>query len=390
MSHKFPIGASVRLSQQNINPYPIFERLRESEPVSWIDEIGMWYVTRREDVLRILANPEGFTVVSSHSLIHEALGHNMLTTDGDEQYRLRSPFIHSFAPHAVKQNVSEMLTALSHQLIDDFATDGFVDLKPDFADLIAIFTVAQILGLQINDPERVRGWVQTMNQVMSNFAGDEAIRQAGVASRQDFADFVLASLANQPPESSMLARLAHQGSLSDDELVDAARVIVFGGVETTSAMMTNTLWALLQHPNQLASVRKDIDLLPNAIEEALRWESPVQTCTRHLTQSIEVQGVMMEQGQSLQCMLGAANRDPAYFADADRFDITRPNAKDHLAFAHGKHYCIGAGLARLEAQIGLRTLLERLPHIRLFDAVADAPQGYEFRSSPQLRLQWLT
>ncbi len=166
------------------------------------------------------------------------------------------------------------------------------------------------------------------------------------------------------------------------------RVIVFGGGETTAAMLANTLWALLIHPAQYAAVRTNPALLPQAIEEALRWEPPVQSCTRFVTRPVVVQGIALSPGEMVQCMVGAANRDPEHFTDPDVFEPSRANARDHLSFATGKHFCLGAALARLEGEIGLRLLLERLPGLRLDAARPISPQGHEFRSPPTLHVQW--
>ena len=389
---QYPLGDAVELAKLDIDPYPTFKALLEYEPVSWIGEIGMWYVTRRADVLDILADTENFTVVSDQSLIREAVGHNMLTTDGAEQYRLRHPFIHPFAPHTLRQSATVMIADLADKLIDAFFTRGQADIKAEFADLLSIQTVMGILGLPIADFDQVRRWVTDMNRIMSNFRGDPEVRRQGQQSRREFADYVLNHLDELRTNSddSILSQIIHADDqpLTDAELVDSARVIIFGGVESTSAMITNTLWALLQHPDQFDQILQNPALLPNAIEEGLRWESPVQTCTRHLTREAVVSGVTLAEGETLQCMLGAANRDPSFFADPDRFDIHRRNAPDHLAFANGKHFCLGAGLARLEGQIGLRRLFERLPDLRLVEDAHSAPRGYEFRSSPALTLAW--
>jgi cytochrome P450 len=164
-------------------------------------------------------------------------------------------------------------------------------------------------------------------------------------------------------------------------------VIIFGGVETTSSLIINTLYCLLSHPQQLKEIRANFDLLPNAIEEALRYESPVQTCTRHVLQNVSIGDVRFKAGDTLQCMLGAANRDPAHFQNANHFDIHRENARDHLAFANGKHFCIGAGLAKMEAEVSIRLLLEHYQNLTLVHPDEDAPHGYEFRSPHQLRVQ---
>ena len=153
-------------------------------------------------------------------------------------------------------------------------------------------------------------------------------------------------------------------------------------------MLASTLWALLGHPAQLEAVRSNPDLLTQAIEEALRWEPPVQSCTRFVMRPVVVQGVELAPGEMVQCMVGAANRDPEHFTDPNAFDLERANARDHLSFATGKHFCLGAALARLEGEVGLRILFERLPGLRLDPAQPSSPRGHEFRSPPTLHVQW--
>jgi cytochrome P450 len=387
---QFPIGAQVQMAAMGVNPYPTFSQMLEHEPVSWIPEIGMWYVTRRDDVLRILADTDTFSVVNDESPMRQALGYNMLTTDGTEQARLRRPFATAFAPRGLRGDAVPFIEKLAHQLMATFADKTTVDLKAEFADIIAIQTVINILGLAVDDYAKIRRWVSDFANVMSNFNGDEAISKRGKQSVGEFSDYVLhhVNILRQSPNETVLGRMVQETSyqLSDAEIVDAARVIIFGGVETTSALIVNTLWCLLTHPQQLEMVRANPDLLPNAIEESLRYESPVQTCTRHVLQRTEVCGVTLASGDTLQCMLGAANRDPAYFHDANSFDIQRENAREHLAFANGKHFCIGAGLARMETDVSIRVLLERFKHLALAYPTKDVPHGYEFRSPEQLRV----
>jgi len=387
---QFPIGAQVQMAAMGVSPYSTFSQMLQHEPVSWIPEIGMWYVTRREDVLRILADTHTFTVVNDESPMRQVLGYNMLTTDGAEQARLRRPFATAFAPRGLRGNAVPFIEKLAHQLIATFADKTTVDLKAEFADIIAIQTVINILGLAVADYAQIRRWVSDFANVMSNFNGDENVSKRGKQSVGEFSDYVLhhVDILRQSPNETVLGRMVQDTSyqLSDAEIVDAARVIIFGGVETTSALIVNTLWCLLNHPQQLDQIRANPDLIPNAVEEALRYESPVQTCTRHVLQPTEVCGVKLDAGDTLQCMLGAANRDPSYFHNADTFNIQRENARDHLAFANGKHFCIGAGLARMEAEVSIRVLLERFKHIALVYPTEDVPRGYEFRSPEQLRV----
>jgi len=393
-SKAFPIGSTVTLKELSGNPYPIYRRLQSQEPVSWIEETQMWFITRREDVLTILADPETFTVNSPHSPIQDTFGTTMITTDGPEQYRLRQPFMPPFLPRALRRSAPAMIERITNRLIDAFIDAGEVDLAWEFSDKLSLYTVTGVLGLPIEDFARFRGWYDNFAVALGNFLGDAEIRTRGHTAFSEFSAFVASHLERlaSEPDDSILSLMMNDTShdLSETEIVSAAALIIFGGLETTAAMFSNTIWALLNHPDQFEAVLQNHDLLNPAIEEALRWESPVQTCTRHVTQLVTIRGVRLEPGQTLQCILGAANRDPAYFTepDPDIFDIRRSNADQHLAFARGKHYCIGAALARLEGEIGLRILFERLPNLRLHPDYASAPQGHEFRSLPTLHVQW--
>ncbi len=386
----FPLGAAVHLADLGANPYDTFRRLQEDEPVSWIEEIQMWFITRREDVLAILADTETFTVQHPGSMLESVLGTNMLTTDGGQQYRLRRPFITTFAPRRNREQASHVIERLANSLVDTFIAQGTADLKHDFADKLALLTVADTLGLPIEDFDQFRQWYADFALGLGNFTGDTAVMARAQQAKEAFQQYILMYLTGEKPlaDDSELMRVAREADLSTQEIIDSARVMTFGGLETTTALITNTLWALLVHPQQIAAVLADSLLLPGAIEETLRWESPVQTATRHITRDTAIAGVRLKAGETLQCMLGAANRDPRYFDEPERFDICRPNAGDHLGFGHGKHFCIGAGLARLEGQIGLHILLKRLPNLRLHPEFATLPQGHEFRSVAALSVQW--
>jgi len=376
MAGLFPLGAGVRQAQLSRAPYPILRALQESEPVSWIEEIGLWYITRREDVMMILQDAATYTVVSPHSLLEDTFGRMMLSTDGEEHQRLRRPFTPLFTPKAVRQNNATFIEAKAHELIDAFESRGEVDLVTAFSDPLALYTVTAALGVPVQDFRIFRGWFTDIAHALGNFIGDAATRQRGRSAATAFGEQVAATL----PKGCPVHQIQSNSDLNQEELLAALRVIIFGGLETTAALFSNTIWALLQHPEQLAAVRANPVLLSNALEETLRWESPVQTATRHLTRSVTLRGVTLRAGDTLQCMLGAANRDPAHFTQPDQFDLYRPNAADHLAFAIGKHFCLGAALARLEGQIGLRVLFERLPSLRFHPHHPTHPQGHEFRS----------
>ncbi len=387
---RFPLGSRVQLETLSRDPYPVLKALQEQEPVSWVAESQAWFVTRRTDCLAILLDSMTFSVASASSLLEDTLGQTMLSTDGVRQRQLRHPFNGPFAPREVQAQMTAPITSYVHGLIDGFVASGQADLKSAFADRLALWTVMTVLGLPIHDFPTVRGWFTDIAHALGNFTRNLAVRERGRAAASAFGAYAAMHLERlrREPDDSVLAAVASSGELSNEEILAAARVIVFGGVETTAAMLANTLWALLSHPDQYAAVRANPALLPQAIEEALRWEPPVQSCTRFVTRPVIVQGVTLSPGEMVQCMVGAANHDPEHFADPDVFDLKRPNARDHLSFAIGKHFCLGAALARLEGEVGLRLLLERLPGLCLDAARPSAPQGHEFRSPPTLHVQW--
>lgn len=389
---RFPIGATLTLDALSNNPYPYYHRLLMQEPVTWMPEVKIWYVVRRADVIAVLDNVAAFTVQSPHSLLDDTFGTMMLSADGELHQRLRNPFAGAFLPKAVRASSAALLEAQANTLIEHFIADGTTDLVKAFADPLALYAVTAALGVPIVDFAELRGWYNDFAAALSNFRHDPAVRARGQQAAHAFGRQLAIHLAHLrvAPDETLLSRLLHdpQTNLSERELISNLFVIIFGGLETTAALFANTIWALLTHPDQYAAVKRDPELIKAAVEETLRWECPVQTATRHVTQPVMIGGVPFAVGDTVQCLLGAANRDPAYFADPDRFDLHRPNAAHHLAFARGRHHCLGAALARLEGEIGLRTLFARLPALRLSPAHQATPYGHEFRAVPTLLVEW--
>jgi cytochrome P450 len=387
---RFRLGRQVRLADLHQNPYPLLKELQEAEPISWVSDVNGWFVTRRADMLAILLDSATFSVASAGSFLENTLGRTMLSTDGVEQRRLRQPFQAAFAPKAVQTHMADRIAVAAHAIIDQFSAQGQADLKTAFADHLALWTVMEMLGLPIEDFTQVRQWFTAISEALGNFAHDLQVRERGRAAAAAFGAYALPHLQRlrQEPDGSLLAALASSDQMTEEEILSATRLIIFGGLETTSAMLANTMWALLRHPAQYEAVLASPDLLSQAIEESLRWEAPVQSCTRYVTRPITIHGVELSPGDLVQGMVGAANRDPEYFPQPDVFNLWRANAKDHLSFAIGKHFCLGAALARLEGQVGLALLFERLPELQLDPARPSAPAGHEFRSPATLQVLW--
>ncbi len=392
-AERFPLGAAVRLADLAVDPYPILADLRTSEPVSWVPETGMWFVTRRDDVLDVLRDPERFTT-DAPSTIRDMFGAHMMTTEGPTQIRYKRKCLPPFHVSRLAADSVPRLRAEAERLVEAMvATDvRRGELGAAVARPLALHSVMSVLGLPLGEMARVNEWYAAFASALANFRGDPAIRAAGKSAAEAFAhalDPILQALEREP-DGTLLADLVcdHADPLTREEIYSNALIILFGGIETTESMIANAVWALLSHPQQFERVRASDGALDLAIEETLRWDAAVQSATRHATRDVELRGVAISEGEAVQCMLGAANRDPLHFTDPDRFDVARKNAADHLAFAVGRHFCLGASLARLETRAVLDALHARCPGFRLDPERFSPPYGYEFRKPEVLWVLW--
>lgn len=388
------ISKKITVARLAQDPYPIFEEMIADAPVCWVPQFSLWMVTRRDDVIEILKDAETFTMEPENAQLNpmeDTFGPMMLSLDGPEHKRIREVFSGPFRARQVRINYQFLVEEIAHQLVDEIASQEVVDLDKAFSDKLAIYTVVAALGLDIDDVAQFRLWYDDFAAAIGNLNRDPVIRQQGKETFQKFKAVVLRQIGKltQTPNRSVLSQIIHhQGDqLTDDQIISNVALTFFGGVETTSAMLSNTIWALLNHPKELADVKLNPSRMPAAVHEALRWESPVQAAMRFTTRDVTLHGKTIKAGEKIYCMLGAANRDPAFFENPHIFDIYRPNAAKHLSFAYGPHYCFGAPLALLEGEIGLTVLLEKLPHIQLHPEYPTAPYGHEFRAPPTLHVK---
>lgn len=389
------IGSRITVDLLAHNPYPTFQAMLAHEPVCWVPALNMWMITRRDDVIAMLRDAESYTMEPQTAHVNpmeDTFGTMMLSLDGSEHKRIRDVFYEPFRARHVDLRYRDIIHQLTHQLLDEIAPLGTTDLDKTFSDKLAIYTVVAALGLDVDDVDQFRLWYDDFAAAIGNLENDPTVRQAGKTAFQKFRALLLHHITKlrQQPNDSVLSYILHNNvnNLNDEEIISNVALTFFGGIETTSAMLSNTVWALLNHPDQLAELRQNPALLPNAIAESLRWEAPVQAAMRFPTQPVTLHGIDIAAGEKIYCMLGAANRDPAFYPDPDRFDIHRANANKHLSFAYGPHYCIGAALALLEGEIGLAALFDRFPTLQLHPDHPAAPQGHEFRAAPTLFVMW--
>jgi cytochrome P450 len=370
------------------DPYSVFGRLREVEPVSWVPEVGMWLLTRYDDVVEVLRDHSTFTTESAASPIQATFGRQMLSHDGPERRAYKTFCMESFTVPALEQTMAAEIDDLVERYLDRAGGGRAIELVGALAAPVALESVCLVLGLPVADVGRLHGWYGHFAAALANFEHDATVAERGHFAAGELRAYLADELTRAREEGgrTLLHRLAdpERCDWRADEVFSNLMIILFGGIETTESMIANALWALLRHPEHLTLARRDSRRLERAIEESLRWEPAVQSCTRYATTATEIRGVPIAQGEVVQCMLGAANRDPGRFPDPDVFDPERGNAGDHLAFGVGRHFCLGAHLARMEARLAIGSLLRRCPHLRADPARPARIRGYEFRKPREL------
>ena len=392
MSVAQTIGSSISLEELERDPYPIYARLRDEEPVSWVPAVGLWLVTRFDDVRAVDLSPEIFTAATEPSTLNRTMGVNMLGSEGPDQQRIRRVLEPPFRPRDVEERTQGMIPALANELIDRFEARGECDLFTEFADPMSVRSLRFMLGLDEVPWEDLLSWNQGLMPGLANFEGDAA-KQAPAddasAALGDAIGRVLDRLEREPDGSVLAWMLRGDGddSMTREEIVANTKLMLSGGLQEPRDLIALTMYALGTHPTQLEEVRADRTLVKAAVEETLRWAGPVGTSTRQTTQPTELADVKLEEGALIGAVLSSANRDPRRFTDPDRFDVHRREGA-HLAFAAGAHFCLGAWFGRHLARVSLDMLLDRLPNLRLDPRRPVTLSGWEFRAPDSTWVRW--
>jgi cytochrome P450 len=387
---RFPAGAAIEFADlEEHGRAGALDRLRAAEPVSWVPALGGWLVTGYALGREVLGRRKDFTVWAEPNLVRASLGVMMLTSDGDEHDRQRLPFDEPFRLRPVRDRFEKPIASRVNALLAEIVPRGSCELGSDFAAPFAIGVAGNILGLSLDDVPKIRGFYDAFAGAMTYDGDPEPQRRADVA-RAAFNEILLVEVARvrETPDGSITSAVANSPDveLTDPEIVAQLRVILFGAIETVESLILNAVLLLLQHPEELAVVHGDPAVLPNAIEEALRLVPPVAFIERWTPAPTSFGGVELGRGEFVGVSTLACNRDPEVFADPLRFDVRRDNARHHLAFSFGLHYCLGVNMARLQGAIVLKALLERLPGLELVEA--PEPHGFAFRKPAELHVQW--
>ena len=367
------------------NPYPTLRELRDVDPVHWSDTIGGWVLTRYDDMVTTFKETasfsnEGRLARAVEYLPAESRGRlqvfedhyrtkGLLHSDPPDHTRLRRLVTKAFTPRMIDA-LRPRIQAIVNELFDEGLRDGGMDIIPGLAVSLPITVLAVILGTPVEDRVLFKRWADALLA----FQGLNKPAESTLLRSQDTIVEMKAYLASlirqrkvQPGEDliSQLVLAESEGDkLSEAELLNTCITLLVAGHETTTSLIGNGIYLLLANRGEWDKLKLDRSLLTGAIEEILRYESPVARQPRLMKQDAELSGHQIQKGQMVFQMLNAANRDPAYFEDPDSFDIGRKNNR-HIAFGVGIHFCVGAVLSRAEGQIVFGTLLERAPAMRL-------------------------
>jgi cytochrome P450 len=383
----FPLGASVTLDQLDHDPHPVLAELRAREPVSWLPALDGWLVTRYDDAVAVMRAPDRFTVADPRFSTAQVLGPSMLSLDGMVHARHRAPFVAPFRARAVRETFASEAESEAARLLDRLEPAGAGELRRGFAGPLAAAIIGRALGLDEGGAGAVLSWYDAIVGAVTAITAGQAVTAMGRGAFRELRSHLLATIEHGSADSLLARGSAHPG-LTREEIVSNAAVLLFGGVETTEGMLSNVLLHLLERPQLLARVRADQTLLAIAIEESLRLEPAASVVDRYATEAVSLRGASIAAGDLVRVSIAAANRDPAVFDHPDKFDVRRGHSRRHLAFAHGAHVCLGVHLARLEAQVGLRLLLARLPRLWL-DPDRPAPvRGIVFRKPLAVHAMW--
>ncbi|MFG3056464.1 cytochrome P450 [Kitasatospora sp. NPDC048239] len=387
------------------HPYDAYAELREHAPVTYYEPTGQWLVSRHEDVSALLRDRRlGRTY--THRFSHEEFGrpapdpahepfhtlndNGLLDLEAPDHTRIRRLVSKAFTPRMV-EGLRPTVRRLAGELVDGLLAAGGGDLIGAVAEPLPVAVIAEMLGIPEADRHLLRPWSADITGMFELNPGEETARRAVTASIE-FSEYlrVLIRERRAEPGDDLISALirAQEGSdaLSEQEMISTCVLLLNAGHEATVNTTGNGWWALFRNPDELARLRGSVDaLLPTAVEELMRWDTPLQMFERWVLEDVEVRGVTIPRGSEIALLFGSANRDPARFADPDRLDLGRAD-NPHITFGAGIHFCLGAPLARLELTESYGALLRRAPGLRLVREPEWRP-GYVIRGLEELLVE---
>ncbi|MEV6455832.1 cytochrome P450 [Streptomyces anulatus] len=372
--------------------------MRQDAPLLWHEATGSYIVSRYEDVERVFKDKEGeFTTENYDWQIEPVHGRTILQLSGREHAVRRALVAPAFRGSDLREKFLPVIERNSRELIDTFRDAGSVDLVADYATRFPVNVIADMLGLDKSDYDRFHGWYTAVIAFLGNLSGDPEVTRAGERTRVEFAAYMLPIIRErrEAPGDDLLSTLCTAEvdgvRMGDEDIKAFCSLLLAAGGETTDKAIAGIFTNLLRHPEQLEAVRADRTLIPRAFAETLRYTPPVHMIMRKSATEVALGGGTVPAGSTVTCLIGAANRDEDRYRNPDAFDIFREDltatnafsaAADHLAFALGRHFCVGALLAKAEVEIGVGQLLDAMPDLRLADGFDPVERGV-FTRGPQ-------
>lgn len=404
------------------NPYPFYAQLRSQDPVYWDEEMGFWVLTRYADIASIytddrfsraqglMSNFRRLAEVEQRIAepVYRSFSKTMFYADPPYHTHLRGLMNNAFTPRRVEQ-MRPYIQRIVDELLDQVQANATMDVIHDLAYPLPVMVIAELLGLPTNDRARFKGWSDDLFAILGTVRHSPQLMERAAQSLTEMTDYVneLSRKRREEPRDDLLSVLLSvvdeelecphphhaQGrlprdphaaaQLTQEELVANINILLSTGHETTTHLIGNGLLALLQNLDQMQKLRNQPGFVASAIEEMMRYDNPVQITYRSAIEDVEFSGKQIHKGDLLNSILGSANRDPERYTDPNRFDITR-NEGRHLNFGLGIHFCIGASLVRLEAEIAFNTVLRRFPKLQLETESLDWQEHPVFRGLKSL------
>ncbi|MBX5457760.1 MAG: cytochrome P450 [Thermogemmatispora sp.] len=384
------------------NPYPLYHRLRREDPVHWDPFLHAWVVTRYADVITVFQRfsaqrtptPEQLEAMGMQALapLARVMVKQMLFLDPPAHTRVRSLAAKAFTPRRVAV-LREHIRDIANSLLDRVQAQGHMDVIADLAYPLPAIVTAEMLGVPTEDWQQLTAWSADFAQVLGNFQHNpDRVAQVIRSLNEMTAYFrtAIREIERHPREGLIHAFLTAEidgDRLSEEEIIANTIITMVGGQETTTNLIGNGVLSLLRHPDQLALLRADLSLIPSAVEELLRYESPSQHTARLAPEDTELGGKKIRKRDAVIAVMGAANRDPERFPDPDRLNIRREDNR-HVAFAWGSHFCFGAALARIEGQLAIELIVSRLPGLRLEPGPLVWRENLGLRGLKSLPVSW--
>jgi cytochrome P450 len=393
--------------EQNENPYPLYKRARDEEPVFYSPKYDVWFITRHEDLVRVIRDHANFS--TRHVFAPAKPWPPEVQAElakGYSQYYLLSnndPPDHTPLRRAVQTAFTNRQTAalerrvreIANELVDGFAADGHCELSSQFAYPFPALVIAEVLGLPPGDVPQLKAWGDDWLNLFSDSATTEELVEAakGFASFQHYFKDAFEAREAEPQDDLLTGILQalrnEQVQLTIEDIVNVPINIMSAGHETGTLLMLSLMNFLLEDRGLLDELRNDPSLIPSAVEETLRMEPAVHGIFRTTLNDVEVAGTTIPKDSRVLLIYGSGNHDERKFREAERFDLHRTDGSEHLGLGRGTHFCVGAPLARLEQQIAFETLLSRLPNLRVAaDYEPDRLVHFWLRGLKTLRIEW--